>query len=949
MQVRSTLGAALAAYLSLLLTGCATFTTAGGTRAVGPPSLAPAPLRWSPGVDRPGVAAVLIAADTYHAQPSWGLPSARSSVEAVRTMLVTQRGIPADAIQVLTDQQVASDYVEAAILAAGERLRGSEHGALWVYYCGHGWVQDGEQQLFTHLTREEAGGYSKVIKRGDLVGWMAKARAQAGTSDGVLIVDACRRNVGDPPPRAKLIRSDVWELYGVKEGRLVAAGSGGAPFAFTGCLVEAARALGSAAGEANLARLFEEARVRTLRVTQVQEPELVVPTGSPKPPAAISSRRVRFVLRVVDALSGVALRGVRVAFDDNKLRAAAGECTLEGSRSEHVLQVQADGYLGRTERFVLDVDQQGAGLELALYPAMTLIRGEIDPPTVARAHATCDGLRADYHVAETVSDAMGRFELRVPTLVGTRVELRREGAILKTVELPTVVGHITSDAEGRFDGIGVVNVRVSLPGQTVAHPEGEPTMRRPADRSDWERAKKAVDDGRYDLARADVAKLVGGDAFVRYCRWLDSRWAEHELEAGLRAGKEQGEWAKADAVVQWWTGASRKVDNHARVQLLVDEYVREHFPLEVRRQYEAGNAALAEGRLEDALAAYESARPQLSPHYVLLIAPHIARLRASLYDRHMSAGRQAELERAWRRAFSAHASAARYDLLARRDAKRILSEHPELEDTPEARAFRLEEPQGPSGWDCEVLERAAGGATGLARRVLDKRSGIIFRLVPAGEFQMGSIAGDADEAPVHKVRITKPFYLAETETTQAQWEAVMGTNPSSFAGARRPVENVSWADADAFMRKFNGGDAGPFRLPTEAEWEYACRAGTTTEYSVADAITIADVHYRDYLTLRLAVGFPETVEVGTLPANAWGFHEMHGNVAEWCQDWYEPTQYQGSGELAIDPIETAPAATRVLRGGSRGDFKRSARSANREGTDPALRNHYIGFRAARSL
>lgn len=917
--------------------------------AVSAPRLAPAPLRWSPGADRPGVAAVLIAADTYSGQPSWGLPSARTSVEAVRAMLVEQRGIPAEAIQVLADQQVASDYVEAAILAAGERLRGTEHGALWVYYCGHGWVQDGEQQLFTHLTREEAGGYAKVIKRSDLLGWMAQARGKAVASDAVLIVDACRRNVGDPPPRAKLLRSDVWEVYGVKEGRLVAAGSGGAPFAFTGCLVEAARALGTSAGEADLARLFAETRVRTLRATQAQEPELSTPSGGGKPPVAISSRRVRFVLRVVDALSGVALRGVRVAFDDTKLTAEAGECTLEGSRSEHVLQVQADGYLGRTERFVLDVDQQGAGVEVALYPAMTLIRGRIDPPAVTRVHATCDDLRPEYHVAEVASDAMGRFELRVPSLVGTRVEVRREGEVLATVALPAVVGQVIADAEGRFDGIGVVNVRVGLPGPAVTRPDGEPTLRREADRSDWERAKKMVDLGRYDLARADVAKLAGGDAFLRYCRWLDSRWAEHDLEAGLREGKEQGEWAKADAVARWWTAAPRTVDNEARVQMLFDEYVREHFSLEARRQYELGNAALAEGRLEDALAAYESARPQLSPHYVLLIAPHIARIRARLYDRHMSAGRQAELEQAWRRAFAAYASAARYDLLARRDASRIVSEHPELEKTPEVSAFRVEEPKGPAGWDCEVLERAARDATGLPRRVQDNRSGIVFRLVPAGEFQMGSAAGDADEAPVHKVRITRPFYLAETETTQAQWEAVMGSNPSSFAGARRPVENISWTDAESFLEKLNGGDAGPFRLPTESEWEYACRAGTTTEYSLGGEITIAEVHYRDYLTLRLAVGFPETVEVGTLPANAWGLHEMHGNVAEWCQDWYDPTSYQRRGALAIDPTETTLAPMRVLRGGSRGDFKRSARSANREGTDPALRNHYIGFRAARSL
>ncbi len=948
MAARLLAVAALACGPFLILTGCAAVPDVSGVFAAPSPRLVDAPLRWTAGATKPGVAAVLIAADVYDAQPSWGLPSAATSAAAVRSMLIAQRGVPESAIRVLSGSEVTADHVEAAIRRAGDQLRGVQGAALWVYFCGHGWIQDGEQALFTHVTREEGSSYAKVITRGDLLRWMAAARTQAASSEGVLIVDACRRNVGDPPPKARLLRSDVWEVYGVKEGRLVAAGSGGAPFAFTAALVEAAGALGAAAGDADLRRLFAETRIRTLQRTDAQDPDLVAPEGAGAAPLAIASRRVRFTLRVVDALSGVRLRDVRVAFDDGKYGAAEGECELSGSRSEHILQVQAAGYLGRTERFRLDDAQQGAGLDLPLCPALTVIRGRIEPPTVTKVTATCEGAREGYHVCATASDASGHFELRVPALVGTRVEIARDGAAPDVVPLPAVVEQVVADAEGRFDGIGVVTVEVAMRGVTVARPAGAPHLHREADRSDWERAQQMVDLRRYDLARQDVGKLTGGEAFESYRRWLDSRWAEHDLEDGLREGKEADAWRKADAVAAWWNEAPRTVDNEPRVRALVDEYTRERFPLAARRQYEAGNAALAEGRLEAALVAYETAWSDLSTHYAALVTPHVVRIRARLYDRHMSAGRQAELERAWPQALDAYATAAGFDLLARRDAARILAEHAELAGTPTAIAFAKAAPMAPAGWDCEVLAGAA--AAGQPPRVVrDRRTGIVFRLVPAGEFAMGSTTGLPDEAPVHRVRITRPFYLAETETTQAQWQALMGSNPSRIAGAEHPVENVSWHDANVFVRKLNGGRDGSFRLPTEAEWEYACRARATTEYAFGHSVTPAQVLYRDYtyVWVILGLGWPSTGEVRSLAANGWGFWHMHGNVAEWCQDSYVSDAYR-SGE-GNDPLVVSDAPLRVVRGGSRGTFKSYARSASREGVDPALRHHYIGFRVARSL
>ena len=175
----------------------------------------------------------------------------------------------------------------------------------------------------------------------------------------------------------------------------------------------------------------------------------------------------------------------------------------------------------------------------------------------------------------------------------------------------------------------------------------------------------------------------------------------------------------------------------------------------------------------------------------------------------------------------------------------------------------------------------------------------------------------------------------------------MSENPSEFKGAKRPVETVSWDDCMAFIKKMNQRMPGlDFRLPTEAEWEYACRAGTQTLFSFGDNITTEQVNYDG--------GFPydgdpkgkdrgETVEVGTLPCNQWGLYEMHGNVYEWCSDWYG--EYQA--ETVIDLVGPEDGASRVLRGGSWISFAGSARSALRNWVAPDDRFDFTGLRFAR--
>ena len=216
--------------------------------------------------------------------------------------------------------------------------------------------------------------------------------------------------------------------------------------------------------------------------------------------------------------------------------------------------------------------------------------------------------------------------------------------------------------------------------------------------------------------------------------------------------------------------------------------------------------------------------------------------------------------------------------------------------------------------------------------------GMSFKSFPGGTFTMG------DGNTPHHVTLTQPFELGVYEVTQEQYEAVMGTNPSRFKGSQNPVEQVSWDDAVEFCRKLSELPAEKkagyvYRLPTEAEWEYACRAGTTTEYSYGDS----DSKLGAYGWYEGNSG-RTTHPVGKKKPNAWGLYDMHGNVWEWCQDWYG--NYP-SGSVT-DPTGPASGDDRVLRGGSFLYRSSLARSALRNSARPDSRSYSFGFRPART-
>lgn len=264
---------------------------------------------------------------------------------------------------------------------------------------------------------------------------------------------------------------------------------------------------------------------------------------------------------------------------------------------------------------------------------------------------------------------------------------------------------------------------------------------------------------------------------------------------------------------------------------------------------------------------------------------------------------------------------------------------------------------------CLLLLLCLGLAAGVARGVAAGRPGFTEKLpggvalelvsVPGGSFLMGSSPSDAgrydNETPQHSVTLGS-FWMGKYEVTQAQWKAIMGNNPSCFQSDDRPVEQVAWADAQEFCRRLSARTRKTYRLPSEAEWEYACRADTQTKFCCGDA----DSSLGGYAWYSLNSG-GTTHPVGQKAPNRWGLYDMHGNVWEWCEDFYH-SSYAGAPQdgsaWTDDPTSVdlgnynGPA--RVLRGGSWRDEARICRSAYRNLHYPAIRNYNHGFRVVLS-
>ena len=251
----------------------------------------------------------------------------------------------------------------------------------------------------------------------------------------------------------------------------------------------------------------------------------------------------------------------------------------------------------------------------------------------------------------------------------------------------------------------------------------------------------------------------------------------------------------------------------------------------------------------------------------------------------------------------------------------------------------------PAGWTSEDRRVTVATPEGDLEKEITyyvNSIGMEFVLIRAGEFMMGSPDDEEDheedEGPVHKVRIASPFFLGATPVTQAQYEQVVRENPSYFKGSNRPAEYVSWKDAVDFCKKLSEKEGSQYRLATEAEWEYACRAGTSTPFYFGATISTDQANYEGnypYGNGHKGVFRKETTDVGGFAPNAFGLYDMHGNVWEWCQSLRESYPYQeddGREDLSA-------GGSRVLRGGAWGRDASWCRSAMRSSLPPT----YSGF------
>jgi sulfatase modifying factor 1 len=255
-----------------------------------------------------------------------------------------------------------------------------------------------------------------------------------------------------------------------------------------------------------------------------------------------------------------------------------------------------------------------------------------------------------------------------------------------------------------------------------------------------------------------------------------------------------------------------------------------------------------------------------------------------------------------------------------------------------------------------VADKAAASekAAILARAPITNTIGMKLKGIPAGTFTMGSPESEADREvneTQHKVTISKAFYMQTTEVTQGQWQALMATEPwkgKSFVneGDNYPAVYVSWDDAVAYCEKLSEKESVTYRLPTEAEWEYACRAGTETRWSFGnDEKALGD--YAWYRENADDIDEKYAHQVELKKPNAFELYDMHGNVWEWCHDYFEEDYYKQSPEK--DPTGPTSGSSRVFRGGSWRHDSRYTRSADRLWYDAVNRNYNNGFRLVREL
>ncbi|MEZ5965030.1 MAG: SUMF1/EgtB/PvdO family nonheme iron enzyme [Planctomycetota bacterium] len=469
---------------------------------------------------------------------------------------------------------------------------------------------------------------------------------------------------------------------------------------------------------------------------------------------------------------------------------------------------------------------------------------------------------------------------------------------------------------------------------------------------------------------------------------------EQVLRAGLLEGVQEGTWTAADGVAAWLLDARHLwvLQERPAIAALQQEVQRERIDPVIRTAFERGEIALVEGRLGDARQQFVRARGGANEHYRQRIDEHLQQLDLSVFEASMRTGTAHELAGRRSQALAAYARAYALNPRASESVRRVLhASSPRdadfermYEDILGHVLERVARDKTAGAWaelshlfadDARAREAMRQGLiapwadivdgevgpSGLPRVVRDRKSGLVLRLIEPGTFVMGAPESDelasAVERPRHRVTLLEPFYLGETEVTWEAWRrfaAETGLGSHAEAGSiRHPVAGVSWREATAFCAFFG------LRLPTEVEWEYAARAGNGEVYrrypwgddpeKATGNLRGRESGDRDADRFPGSDGHPGAAPVGSFEANAWGFHDLVGNVREWCADTFDARAYRRDADRRDPQSSRDDGASVVARGASFQDGPRTAGVATRFELDRDAHLPWVGLRAARSV
>ena len=871
--------------------------------------------------------ALLIGVARHDKHAGWYLPYVARDIARMKDVLSTPASVGAGfEVVTLQDRDVTLDAVEARLDGFSGTLSGPED-LLLIYYSGHGVIQDRERAYYTFFTDREGDRYTKLLTEGLLAEWISRLKARAGIRV-IFIGDACAPTEKVPQRRPAEVRFGDARMYAVPMGELATIAEDRTGSAFTGALVRSLAAL-AAQPRVHLAELFE----RTRRELNAPDPEEGPQLIGDRPERIILQDRNRLGFRVtaVNGITGAPLKGARVMLGEKAVGVTPLEIKDLGSGAYRIA-VDREGFLRRHGEVTLNADVSGKTFEVPLYPGYLVIEGKLAGGDLEGLRVMTTGFRGsfmrDYHRAACPPDSTGAYRLFLPLdaeVTGIRVlnRIDREAGRLDLSLKDRLPEDRVRDGN-RIRGYaletltltGSAKADIELSSEARFHFTQAERLFRSGDAEDLDiaiayykaayLAVKADSPGSGEARSALATKIR--EAYERRFRHLMAR-GDHAR--GIEEAVTPEDGIPEAAFFTEWRSA----------------FERENIPPSARSRLADASQALDLGQYRDAERIYlEILKTRgLTPYYRDLATENLEEIRYQLFQNGLVRLTTLVLQDRHEEALEPLALCERLkpeDPIVKRFAAKLESLRPATGIPPEFTFLRTE-------------TFAIGERSHEIRIFRHEPTALEFVLVPGGTTRIGSDQGRPDERPIHRVRIA-PFLLCRTECTQEAWDRIGGTDARVFRGKDLPIEGMTWAATAEWC-----GKAG-LRLPSESEWEHACRGGATGRFAFGDE----EARLGDHAWFNGNAG-ERTHPVGEKEPNAFGLRDMHGNVWEWLKDIYHES-YEGAP--ADEEARTSGSTDfRVCRGGGWNLGAKECRSAARFWFLPELDAGHLGFRPACSL